>query len=150
MKRILFITLITLIAFGCSRTKVVEAVYENGNAKIERYYHKKAGIQILDREVVYYANRHVKMDGDYKNELREGIWKAWYENGNLWSVGEYKEGKRNGEGIYYYDNGKKNIEGMYSNDIRVGKWRFYDTTGALAKEVDFDQVPETSRKDSLR
>ena len=151
MKRILLITMIAVIAFACSRQKkVVEAKYENGNPMIERYYHKKAGVQILDREVVYYANKQVKMDGEFKDELRDGLWKAWYDNGKPWSEGEYKEGKRNGKGIYYYNNGLKYIEGIYSNDVRVGNWRFYDTTGVMTKEVDFDQVPEPSQKDSLR
>ncbi len=150
MKKILLAAVLAVFALGCTRKKEVEAKYENGNPKIERYYHKKGGVQILDREVVYYANKQVKMDGEYKDEVRDGLWRAWYENGTLWSEGEYKEGKRNGKGIYYYNNGKKYIEGMYSNDVRVGNWRFYDTTGVMTKEIDFDQVRENTRSDSIK
>lgn len=120
---------------------MVQTTYENGNPGIVKYYHEKSGNLILDREVVYYANQKLKMDGEYKDELRNGLWKAWYENGTLWSEGEYKEGKRNGKGTYYHANGRKYIEGLYSNDVRVANWRFYDTTGALTKEVNFDMVP---------
>lgn len=87
------------------------------------------------------------MAGTYKNDQRDGQWKAWYEDGTLWSEGDYKDGKRNGLGIAYHENGKKYIEGMYKDDMRVGVWRFYDTLEVLVKEVDFNQLP--SVKDTI-
>jgi antitoxin component YwqK of YwqJK toxin-antitoxin module len=60
------------------------------------------------------------------------------------------DGKRNGMGIAYHTNGKKYIEGNYQNDVRVGAWRFYDTTGVLIKEVNFDLVPKAQDGDSLK
>jgi len=149
MRKILLITILASIAFGCAQKKVVEATYENGNPKIVRYYHKKAGKLVLDRELVYYDNKQVKMDGEFRNELRDGQWKAWYKNGTIWSEGEYKGGRRNGIGIAYHENGKKYIEGMYRDDVRVGTWRFYDTTGVMTKEVNFDLVTEPMGNDSL-
>jgi len=150
MKKILFITLLAVIAFGCSQKKVVESTYDNGNPKVVKYYHKKAGKLILDREVVYYENKQKKMEGGYKELQRDGQWKAWYENGTLWSEGEYKDGKRNGIGIAYHENGKKYIEGLYREDMRVGTWHFYDTTGVQMKEVNFDMVPKTAGSDSIK
>ena len=149
MKRLLYIALLATITFGCSEKKVVESTYKNGNPRDVKYYHKKAGELILEREVVYYENKQKKMEGGYKDLLRNGQWKAWYENGSLWSEGEYKEGKRNGLGIAYHENGKKYIEGMYRDDTRVGAWRFYDTTGMLLKEVNFDLVPKIPESDTI-
>jgi hypothetical protein len=34
--------------------------------------------------------------------------------------------------------------------MRTGMWRFYDSTGVLTKEVDFDLVPGTVANDSLK
>ena len=150
MNRILLITLLGSLLLGCSPKKIVEATYENGNPKIIRYYHKKSGALILDREVVYYENKKKKIEGEYKDQQRNGQWKAWYENGTLWSEGEYKDGKRNGLGIAYHQNGKRYIEGIYRDDIRVGAWRFYDTTGILTKEVDFDLVPGNQEENSIK
>jgi antitoxin component YwqK of YwqJK toxin-antitoxin module len=150
MARILLLTLLVIITFGCSRKKVVESTYENGNPKIVKYYHKKGVNLLLDREVVFYENKQKKIEGEYKDELRTGQWKAWYENGTIWSEGDYKDGKRNGNGTFYHENGKKYIEGLYRDDIRVGAWRFYDTTGVLIKEVDFDQVPGFPKADSIK
>lgn len=148
MKKILFIALIAGLSFGCSEKKVVEATYENGNPRVEKYYKKKGSELILQREVVYYENQQKKMEGEFKDLQRDGHWKAWYENGILWSEGEYKEGKRNGLGIAYHENGKKYIEGMYRDDTRVGIWKFYDTTGVLLKEVNLDLVGTTAENDS--
>ena len=39
---------------------------------------------------------------------------------------------------------------MYRDDMRVGPWRFYDTTGVLVKEVNFDLVPRMPEGDSLK
>ncbi len=150
MKRILVITILALISFGCSEKKVVDQTYENGNPRVVKYYHQKADKLVLDREVVYYENKQKKMEGSYKNLQRDGLWKAWYENGIIWSEGEYKDGKRNGKGISYHENGKKYIEGIYRDDMRVGPWHFYDTSGILLKEVNFDQVPGTTGSDSLK
>jgi antitoxin component YwqK of YwqJK toxin-antitoxin module len=150
MKKILLIAFVAAIAFGCSQKKVVEATYQNGNPRIVKYYHKKGGELILDREVVFYENKQKKMEGEYKDLERNGQWKAWYENGTIWSEGEYKEGKRNGIGIAYHENGKKYIEGMYRDDTRVGPWRFYDTTGVLVNEVNFDLVPTATETDSIK
>lgn len=149
-KRILLITFIAAIAFGCSRNRVVEATYENGNPKIVKYYYKKGSVLLIDREEYFYENQQKKIEGGYKNEQRTGLWKAWYENGTIWSEGEYKDGKRNGKGISYHQNGEKYIEGLYRDDIRVGTWRFYDTTGVLTKEVNFDLVQGTTENDSLK
>jgi antitoxin component YwqK of YwqJK toxin-antitoxin module len=149
MKRILLIALLAILTFGCTQKKVIEATYENGNPRIVRYYLKKAGKLLLAREIVYYENTRVKMEGEYKNDERDGLWKAWYENGNLWSEGAYKEGKRNGPGIAYHPNGKKYIEGMYRDDARVGAWKFYDTTGVLTREVNFDLVPRMPEREPM-
>jgi antitoxin component YwqK of YwqJK toxin-antitoxin module len=143
MKKILIVTILAAIAFGCSEKKVVESTYDNGNPKVVKYYQKKGSELILKKEVIFYENKQEKMEGTYKEQQRDGQWKAWYENGTLWSEGEYKDGKRNGMGIAYHENGKKYIEGMYREDLRVGPWRFYDTAGKLVKEVNFDLVPKT-------
>ena len=149
MKKILLLTFFAALMLSCSQKKVVESTYENGNPRVEKYYHKKGGELILDREVVFYENKQKKMEGTYKQLQRDGQWKAWYENGTLWSQGEYRNGKRNGLGIAYHENGKKYIEGMYRDDVRVGVWRFYDTTGVIIKEVNFDLVPKTQEIDTV-
>jgi antitoxin component YwqK of YwqJK toxin-antitoxin module len=148
MTRILLVTLLIAIISGCSQKEVVEATYENGNPKVVKNYQKRGNDLLLIHEVVYYENKQKKIEGKYKDEQRDGLWRAWYKNGTIWSEGEYKDGKRNGIGFSYHENGKIYIEGKYQDDIRVGAWRFYDTTGLLTKEVNFDLV--TPEGDSVK
>lgn len=150
MKKLLVITLMVVFATGCAQKKVVESTYENGEPKVIKYYSKKSGGLILNKEEIFYENRQKKMEGPYKNDLRDGTWKAWYENGTIWSEGVYKNGKRDGLGIAYHQNGQKYIEGMYREDMRVGVWRFYDTTGVLIKEVNFDLLNEPIKNDTIK
>ena len=72
MKKILIIALLAVATFGCTQKKVIEATYENGNPRIVKYYNKKSGELVLDREVVYYENEQKKMEGTYKKLQRDG------------------------------------------------------------------------------
>lgn len=138
MKYFSVLLLISVFLVACGPKKVVESTYKNGNPNVVRYYDKVNGERQLVKEVVYYENENKKLEGDYANNKRSGHWKAWYEDGKLWSEGEYKDGKRNGPGIVYHENGNKYIESNYSNDEKTGKWRFFDSTGKLIQEVDYD------------
>ena len=149
MNRIVVIALIAVFITSCSQKKVVESTYENGNPKVVKYYQKKGDELDLRKETVFYENQQKKMEGTYKVKARDGQWKAWYENGTIWSEGEYKNGKREGLGIAYHPNGQKYIEGRYREDMRIGVWRFYDTTGVMVKEVNFDLVPKSTENDTL-
>jgi len=140
MKKTLLALIVLIIATGCGPKKVIESTYDNGNPKVIKYYKTIDGKKQVVREEVYYENSNKKMEGEYLNEKRVGKWSAWYEDGQLWSEGEYKDGKREGIGLVFHPNGKTYIESMYSGDEKTGKWRFYDTSGTLIKEVDFDKL----------
>jgi hypothetical protein len=83
----------------------------------------------------YYTNGNIKVKGIYKNKKRDGDWSYFYENGKLWSWGEYTEGVRNGGSSVYYENGVLKMEGTYLNNKQVGLWKFYNKEGKLIKEV---------------
>jgi antitoxin component YwqK of YwqJK toxin-antitoxin module len=85
-----------------------------------------------------YPNGKKKMEGSFANGKRIGNWMAWYENGILWSQGNYIDGKRNGYSALYYPDGKLRAEGAYKNDKRIGQWSFYGEDGSLVKEINYD------------
>ena len=135
----LFALLILVFSFtSCSGdfVKVTEATFEDGSPKIVRFY-KNDKLEVLKKEIRYYNNGQVRMEGNYKGNLKSGVWKYYYEDGTLWSEGQYKEDQRNGYGITYYANGKKKIKGHYTNGNRSGKWQFYDDKGSLLKEIEY-------------
>jgi len=45
----------------------------------------------------------------------EGLWVAWYENGNKKEMGTYKNGELEGPYTTWYENGQKELEGTYRN-----------------------------------
>jgi hypothetical protein len=84
----------------------------------------------------FYENGNVKVKGIYKNNKRDGDWSFFYDNGKLWSWGEYTDGVRNGGSSVYYENGVLKMEGTYLNNKQVGIWKFYNKEGKLIKEVE--------------
>ena len=108
MKKLLTISLISLslTIVACGSKKVVESTYDNGNPNVVHYYKKVKGEKVLAREEIFYEKGSKKMAGAFTENQRDGVWKAWYEDGTLWSEGVYKNGKRNGPGTTYHPNGK--------------------------------------------
>lgn len=145
MKQLLTIALIiaSFTLVSCGEKKVVESTYDNGNPNVVHYYKKDKGEKVLTREEIFYEKGSKKMAGAFTSDKRDGIWKAWYEDGTLWSEGEYKDGKRNGPGTTYHPNGKKHLEGNYKEDAQVGIWKIWDENGNLEKEVNYDSIPAT-------
>lgn len=143
MKNILTMALISLSLsiIACGEKKVIESTYDNGKPNVVHYYKKEKGEKVLAREEIFYEKGSKKMAGAFTGNQRDGIWKAWYEDGTLWSEGEYKNGKRNGPGTTYHPNGKKYLEGNYKDDIQVGIWKIWDENGNLEKEVNYDNNP---------
>ena len=150
MKKQLALLFFVLALVSCSPKKVIESRYKNGNPKVVKYYEKIDGKEQLIKEIIFYENQNKKIEGDYKEGQRSGHWSAWYESGKLWSEGDYKDGKRNGSGMVYHENGKKYIESVYANDEKTGKWRFFDTSGMVIKEVDFDLLNKRALADTLK
>lgn len=99
------------------------------------FYFSDSSMSKLVYEVQYYESGKRKMEGSYQNGVREGKWVAWYENDTVWSIGYYKNGKRNGLSAVYHPNGVKYYDKNYKNDIAEGKWNFYNEDGSLVGEA---------------
>jgi len=125
-----------------SQQEVTEETYPDGSPKRVCLYKGKGESKELIRETTFYPNKQMQMQGAYKNNLRDGKWTYWHENGKLWSEGFFKAGKSDGKRTTYFDNGKVRYTGFYKEDNRVGKWSFYDENGRLLQEVDYSAQPK--------
>jgi antitoxin component YwqK of YwqJK toxin-antitoxin module len=115
----------------------VTEIYPNGSP-----YHvisAKTG-EKQTSEIFFYPSYKLQMTGTSINNQRVDKWCYWYENGNPWSEGYYKNGANDSIRNVWYENGKKRYEGFYRNGKEAGKWKFFDVKGQLAKEVDYDTV----------
>ena len=56
---------------------------------------------------------------------KNGKEKIYYENGQISSIKNYKDGKANGEYIEYYTDGELKLKGSYKNGLREGEFKTY-------------------------
>jgi hypothetical protein len=68
------------------------------------------------------------------NPVRHGWFKSWYENSQVASEGDYREGLKQGRWNYYYENGQKRLEAGYQDDKKQGTWVFWGRNGEKQKE----------------
>ena len=95
---------------------------------------------ILRKELFFYPSYTIQMQGSSANNLRQGNWNYWYENGNRWSEGYFIDGENDSIRNVWYENGNKRYEGFYKNGKEAGIWKFYDEKGILVKEVDYNKI----------
>ncbi len=88
------------------------------------------------------------MEVSYKNGMRHGISKMYFETGELMSVSSHKDGLTHGTVEQYTETGVLWYRGEYKNGKLHGVQRTYLETGELFNEVPFkngllDGIPKT-------
>lgn len=74
----------------------------------------------------YYRNGQLKSEGSYTEGLKEGLHKEWQHNGILLLEGFYANGKANGLMKWFHEKGHLAGEGNMVDDARVGPWKICD------------------------
>lgn len=62
---------------------------------------------------------------------RHGPAKAWHDNGQLKSVGQFENDLRTGQWTYYNQQGETTEQGNFAADVREGTWQIRDASGQL-------------------
>ncbi len=140
-KKILTVIILFTLMFSCKNEKLEEEVsgrYPNGVPMKVEYYKWQGNNKIVVKEVRYYQNGEKEIEGEYKNNKKDGKWTYWYTNGKKWSEGYFKNGLSNGHFTIWYKSGKRNYEAEYKDGKPHGKWIFYDYDNRPYKEVIFD------------
>ncbi len=118
--------------------KVVEDTYQDGKARVIKYYKGDGIHQVLVREVQYYPNGSKKIEGSYKDGKKSGKWIFYFENGAVWSIGSFENGLRIGKAKVYHENGEVFYTGAYLQGKKHGTWKFYNDEGKLVNTARFD------------
>lgn len=117
----------------------VTDTFDNGNTRRIRF-HDKNDASKLTYEKRYYPSGNICMEGPLDNDsLRNGRWKAWYECGKIWSVGDFEHGKRSGEHIVYHVNGEVQCRTTYVNDTADGISTHYLEDGREILKIVFEK-----------
>ena len=134
-----FLFFVLAFAFTACTAQLEEKVaetYPNGKTKKTQFFDRKG---TCVKEVEYYEEGQVRMEGSMKGEKRDGEWKAYFPDGRVQSVGTFVDGLRTGQATVWQENGNLLQEGFYKDGKHVGKWKFYDEQGNLLKEVDYGE-----------
>ena len=68
-----------------------------------------------------------------------GFNKFYFDNGNVSSEGDLKDGKPEGFWKNYYRSGQLKSEGNRKNHLLDGNWKFYTEEGLLIEEIEYAQ-----------
>jgi len=139
MKRILLGIFISTMLLSCgSRVKRHVAEYhDNGAPRLVTFYKYHGSDSLLVREEWYYPDSALRLEGSYAEGKKDGVWKAWYQDGTPWSIGEFRNGLSDGFRMVYHENGQLYYEGNYTKGKRSGHWEFFNSKGEKVKELDY-------------
>ena len=65
------------------------------------------------------------------NGDKHGIYKSWYESGQLFCQTSYKNGQEDGEYKLWYDNGQLTCQGPYKKGMKEGEYKSWLPSGQL-------------------
>jgi antitoxin component YwqK of YwqJK toxin-antitoxin module len=82
----------------------------------------------------WYPNGQMEMEGFYTNDKKTGIFTYWHENGQAQCTGEYRDGQAEGTWVWWHQNGQKSAVGKYEHGSLIGEWRWWDDEGKLTKQ----------------
>ena len=73
----------------------------------------------------YYENNQLKYESTYENGNKNGLFKSWFQNGKINEEGNYKSGKKNGIWKTWFENDCPESEIQFINDEQIiAKWWF--------------------------
>lgn len=78
-----------------------------------------------------YLHGSMKEEGSYYDGARQGIWKLWYGDGTLASEIMYEQDLPDGKYTLYWENGNVKLAGRYADGVRNGVWNRYNEEGTL-------------------
>jgi uncharacterized protein (TIGR02145 family) len=85
----------------------------------------------------WYFNGQLESIGNFTNNVQDGFWKAWFENGQLKTEGTYKLGIKEGNWKSWYSNGQLTSSGNYIAEQKNGSWKFYNEAGKLISDENY-------------
>jgi antitoxin component YwqK of YwqJK toxin-antitoxin module len=86
----------------------------------------------------WYSNGQAQQEGAYHNGKKVGTFTYWHANGQIATTGEYRDNQPEGNWVWYHDNGQKSAVGRYEHGKLIGDWRWWDEQGKLTKQQTYN------------
>lgn len=91
------------------------------------------------REGNWIRNVHgYREEGEYLEDVRNGIWKHYYPNDQLLYEGNYLDGDEEGKHTWYFKNGEVKKVGSFISGVKDGVWKYYNSEGQLMITIRYD------------
>ena len=135
MNRCIFLFLAILLA-GCSNMETIE-VKNDAGVVVEVYTRNKKDFAKEGIYKAYDDEGRLTEEAMYQNDTLNGLRKIFFENGNVEAEENYTNGIFNGTYKGFYENSKTELEGNYVKNEMVGVWKRFYPTGQLMEEVMF-------------
>jgi len=99
------------------------------------------------RWCTFYGNGNIHVEGNYQDDLKEGYFKGYAENGDFVSVEKYLKDVKQPEAMEikkldikneYYSDGKIKASGTYRNGVPEGIYREYNPIGQITRSIIYD------------
>ncbi|MDX1684969.1 MAG: toxin-antitoxin system YwqK family antitoxin [Saprospiraceae bacterium] len=141
MRSIIYILGISAFILACSGS--LEEVEERNELqnKLEQYTVLKG------TDTKHGEYKRMTLDGElletaqFEDGLQVGEQKI-YENGELYSIANFKNGQHHGLYQTFYRGGQVNVEGEYVDNVMTGKWKSYYPDGQIKEVVTFEDNEE--------
>lgn len=126
--------------------------------KIHNSEYGLAGELLHDEYLKFYHSNQLAEAGTFKNGLKKGYWKTWFENGTLQSKTYWDDGQKDGPYISFDLLGNISETGKYKNNKKHGVWISYITKDTLKyrngelivkSKKDKDTLSEKKKKPGL-
>lgn len=93
-------------------------------------------------KVYFPDSAKVKFEGNISNNKLNGLWRGFYENGNVMSTVIYKDGKADGEAFFYYDANPsvKKAVVKFKDDKIIGQYQEFHPNGAQKAKIEYDDA----------
>ena len=86
---------------------------------------------------------HSREEGKYVMGLKEGIWKTYHKDGQLYHTGNFVQGNADGRHVFYYPDGTLKEEQYYVMGRRDKNWKKYYENGGLFLTITYKNDVET-------
>jgi hypothetical protein len=155
------------ICLGAIKAQEVDTFYlKYGVSKYDTIIYKR--IIELDKDTKiyhvrdYFENGQIQMDAfysafdknikegsqcNYSSNTKEGLYKIWFDNGQLEYSATYKKGLINGLSTFWYKNGIKESEEHWLQGQLNGKVKYWTEQGELQFDLSFDHGLNQNPKD---
>ena len=84
----------------------------------------------------------IKAEMDFVNDLIQGDYKEYYQNGKLKATLKIEDNIQNGDAEFYYDSGNIKAQGQYADGITDGKWKYFNESGQEIAKKKFKEGVE--------